>query len=454
VSLTTLWSRYFKRQRPLAPGLFHYRGQEGDAFFRLHLRLEPDGRGMLAINASKILHLNQSASEMAKHVIEGDDADTAATQMMERYRGVRPEQLKQDFEALKEKIFALAKTDDVCPITYMDADRIEPFQTPVSAPYRMDLALTYDCNDACGHCYLPKDRRPKELGTDDWKKIMLKTWDAGIPHVCFTGGEATLRADLPDLVAFAEETGLVTGLLTNGRKLSDNALVKKLTEAGLDHIQVTLESHDEAVHDKMVGCAGAWKETVQGIRNAVATPVYTITNTTLTRLNAGTIEKTLEFIKSLGIATVACNGLIYSGQGAQCGIGFKESELGPVMERVHRKAGDLDLKLIWYTPTQYCNLDPVQMELGVKSCTAAKYNMCVEPDGSVIPCQSYFAPLGNMLTNEWKKIWNARPAVDIRKKAWLQEKCKACDKLPLCGGGCPIYNAQNEVLCVDSKSNA
>ena len=450
----TTWSRFFHRHRPLAPGLFHYRGQDGDAFFRLHLRIEPDGRGMLAINASKILHLNQSAAELAKHVIEGDDADTAAAQMMERYRGVKPEQLRKDFTDLKEKIFALARTDDVCPITYMDVDRIEPFQTPVSAPYRMDLALTYECNDACGHCYLPKDRKPKELSTDQWKTVMLRTWEAGIPHVCFTGGEATLRKDLPDLVAFAEETGLVTGLLTNGRKLSDNALVKKLVESGIDHFQITLESHDEGIHDKMVGCPSAWKETVQGIRNAVATPVYTITNTTLTRLNADSIEKTLEFIKSLGISTVACNGLIYSGQGAECGIGFKESELGPVMERVHKKAGDLDLKLIWYTPTQYCNLDPVQMELGVKACTAAKYNMCVEPDGAVIPCQSYFAPLGNMLTDEWKKIWNARPAVDIRKKAWLQEKCKSCDKLPLCGGGCPIYNAQNEVLCVDSKSNA
>ncbi|MDI6739003.1 MAG: radical SAM protein [Candidatus Edwardsbacteria bacterium] len=420
MSLKTLWSKYVSRHKPLGSGLYHYRGQEGDAFFRLHLRLEPDGRGVLVINASKILHLNQSAAELARHVIEGDRAETAASQMLKRYRGVKPEQLKKDFEELKEKIFILAKIDDVCPITYMDMGRIEPFETPVSAPYRMDLALTYDCNDACGHCYLPKDRRPKELGTDDWKRIMLKVWEAGIPHVCFTGGEATLRGDLADLIAFAEETGLVAGLLTNGRKLSDKGLVKKIVDAGLDHFQITLESHDAGIHDKMVGKPGAWQETVEGIRNAVATPVYTITNTTLTRLNADTIEQTLEFIKSLGISTVACNGLIYSGQGADCGIGFKESELAGILERVHKKVDELGLKLIWYTPTQYCNLDPMALELGVKACTAAKYNMCVEPDGAVIPCQSYFAPLGNMLSDKWENIWNAKPAVDIRKKAYLQ----------------------------------
>jgi radical SAM protein with 4Fe4S-binding SPASM domain len=454
VSLKTLWSELFSRHQPLPAGMHHFRGQDGDSFYRLHLRLEPDGRGVLVINASKILHLNQSAAELAKHIVEGDSTDTAVRQMLKRYRGVKAEQLTKDFDDLKSRVMALATGDDVCPITYLDIDRIEPFTTPVSAPYRMDLALTYDCNDACGHCYLPKDRRPKELSTDEWKTVIAKVWDAGIPHVCFTGGEATLRPDLVDLIAFAEETGLVSGLLTNGRKLKDMSFVKQMAEAGLDHIQVTLESHDESIHDKMVGAAGAWRDTVAGIRNAVASKVYTITNTTLTKLNADGIEQTLAFIKSLGIATVACNGLIYSGQGANCGTGFKENELAGILERVRKQAGELGLKLIWYTPTQYCNLDPVALELGVKACTAAKYNMCVEPDGSVIPCQSYFQPLGNLLTGTWDTIWNAKPAVDIRNKAYLQDKCRECDKLPLCGGGCPIYNMQHEVLCVDSKSNA
>jgi radical SAM protein with 4Fe4S-binding SPASM domain len=443
----------FHRSKPLAPGLYHYRGQQDGQFFRLHLRIEPDARGVLVINASKILHLNQTAAELAKHIVEGDDASTAAEQMKRRYRGVKPEALENDFNQLKQKIFALASSDDICPVTYLDINRIEPFETPVSAPYRMDLALTYKCNDACKHCYLPKDRMPNELTTQQWKQAMSNIWDIGIPHVCFTGGEATLRPDLVELIAFAEETGLVTGLLTNGRKLKDKKLVKQMAEAGLDHFQITLESHLASVHDKMVGKKGAFEDTVKGIKNAVASPVYTITNTTLTKLNAKGMDRTMEFVKKLGITTMACNGLIYSGQGASCGLGFKEAELTPLMERIRDKARKLDIKLIWYTPTQYCQLDPVNLELGVKTCTAARYNMCVEPDGSVIPCQSYFAPLGNILTDKWDKIWNAKPAVDLRNKAYLMAKCKGCQKLPLCGGGCPIYNTQNEVMCVDSKSN-
>ena len=247
---------------------------------------------------------------------------------------------------------------------------------------------------------------------------------------------------------------MVTGLLTNGRRMRDPAFVQRMVDAGIDHFQITLESADPVVHDRMVNYRGAWQDTVAGIKNAVASPAYTITNTTITKLNADGIERTMEFVKGLGAAAFACNGLIYSGQAVASGIGYREDELASLMERVRARAGDLGLKLIWYTPTQYCHLDPVALELGVKTCTAAKYNMCVEPDGSVLPCQSYFEPLGNILTDPWENIWNAKPAVDLRGKAYLLEKCRSCDKLPLCGGGCPIYNRQPEVLCLDSKSNA
>lgn len=451
--LRRIWNSWFSRQKPLEPGLYQYRGQQGGRAFRLHLRIEPDARGVLAINASKILHLNQTAAEMAWHIVEGRGPEEAASLMAKRYRGAARNRLLADYSGLREKIFALARTDDICPITYMDVERIEPFTTPVSAPYRMDLALTYRCDNACGHCYLPTDRHPAEMDTAQWKRVISRLWEIGVPHICFTGGEATLRPDLVDLIAFAEETGLVAGLLTNGRRMKDRKLVAAMVEAGIDHFQITLESHDAGIHDRMVGRRGAWAQTVAGIKNAVATPVYTITNTTITRFNAKGLAQTFKFIKSLGVETVACNGLIYSGKGADCGIGYTEKEMIPILEKAREAARKLGLKLIWYTPTQYCQLDPVKLELGVKACTAAKYNMCIEPDGSVIPCQSWFAPLGNILREPWERIWNAELARDLRERRRPEPKCRSCDRLPLCGGGCPIYNRQAEVMCLDSKSN-
>ncbi|PDM26058.1 hypothetical protein CP083_05900 [Candidatus Bathyarchaeota archaeon B24-2] len=74
------------------------------------------------------------------------------------------------------------------------------------------------------------------------------------------------------------------------------------------------------------------------------------------------------------------------------------------------------MKFVWYTPTRYCQLDPVSLELGIKSCTAAKINMCIGPEGEVYPCQSYFKALGNILEDKWENIWNHPTSIYIRSR--------------------------------------
>lgn len=405
---------------------------------RLHLRIEPDGRGLLVINAARILHLNQTGAEFARLILEDVPEEEALRTIRRRYK-VDVETARADYRRLRMQIETLITSDGtVCPIHGLDLERIDPFSAPLTAPYRMDLALTYRCNDACAHCYVARPANYPEMDTAAWKTVLDRVWDAGIPHVCFTGGEATLRPDLAELVAYAEGKGLVTGLLTNGRRLSDAAYVQALVAAGLDHVQITVESHDPAIHDAMVGANGAWEETVAGVRNAVAAGLYTTTNTTLTRHNVPVIEETVAFIAALGISAFACNSLIHAGRGATVNSGFGEGELEPVLERVRAAAEEHGLRLIWYTPTQYCAFSPLQLDLGVKACTAALYNMCVEPDGGVIPCQSYYEPLGNILRDRWERIWNHDLAVYLRERRYVPEKCYACPELTLCGGGCPL----------------
>lgn len=237
---------------------------------------------------------------------------------------------------------------------------------------------------------------------------------------------------------------MVAGLLTNGRRLADAAYVQTVVAAGLDHVQITLESHDAAVHDAMVAAPGAWAETVRGVRNAVAAGLYTTTNTTLTRENVAGIAATVSFIASLGVPSFSCNSLIYSGRGAVVGTGFREGELAPILEEVRAAADAHGLRLVWYTPTQYCAFSPLQMELGVKACTAAMYNMCVEPDGAVIPCQSYYRSLGHILRDPWPAIWNHDLARCLRERRYVPEKCIRCPELTLCGGGCPLYLEHGE----------
>jgi radical SAM protein with 4Fe4S-binding SPASM domain len=423
--------------RPPAPGLYHFRREEDGGKTRLHLRIDPDGQGLLVINASRVYHLNPTAAAMA-HLYLSQQPEAQAVASLTQWYKVTKAQARQDYAQIAGLVMELARPDGACPVCELNLETTAPFSARPTAPYRMDLAVTYRCNNECGHCYNARPRNYPELTTSQWKAILDKLWQTGIPHVVFTGGEPTLRSDLPELVAHAEGNGQITGINTNARRLSDPAYLEALVKAGLDHVQITLESHDADIHDGMVASRGAWKQTTAGLRNALASPLYVMTNTTLLDFNSPLLGETLDFLAETGVPTIGLNALIYAGHGLNVGHGLPESSLPPLLEIARERTNRTGQRLIWYTPTQYCQFDPMQLELGIKGCTAALYNMCIEPDGQVIPCQSYYQPLGDMLSAPWDAIWNHELAISLRERRSIPTECATCQLLPECGGGCPL----------------
>jgi radical SAM protein with 4Fe4S-binding SPASM domain len=428
----------------MAPaGLHPYRITNGNERTQVHLRVEPDGRGLLLVNANRAFHLNPSATSMAWLHLEGVDPGEALHAITRNFR-VDPGTAAEDYRNLCAQLQEMVQPGGACPIHDLEFEVLAPFSEMPSAPFRMDLALTYRCNANCSHCYNARPRSYPELSTDEWVEVIDRLWDVGIPHICFTGGEATLRADLPTLVAHASKRGQITGLLSNGRRLADPDLTHRLVDAGLDHVQITLESHRADIHDRMVAAQGAWEQTVSGIRNALAAELYVMTNTTLLQENAASIGATVDFLAELGVPTVGCNALIYAGRGTEVVNGIPERELEPLLEIVRTRTSAHGQRLIWYTPTMYCHFDPVQFQLGVKSCTAARYNMCVEPDGAVIPCQSFYQPVGNMLRDDWHSIWGHELCLWLRERRYAPEECTDCHFLKECGAGCPLSLLQGQ----------
>ncbi|MCX6065649.1 MAG: PqqD family peptide modification chaperone [Chloroflexi bacterium] len=416
--------------------MFHYQIENADEKSRVHLRLDPDGHGTLIINANRVMHLNPTAAFMAKAIFDGK-ADAEILKSAAKKWKVASAELKDDLAAFHYQLSELIRPDGACAIHDLELETLAPFSARPSAPYRMDLALTYRCNNDCHHCYNARERSFAELDTDHWKQLLDKTWALAIPHVVFTGGEPTLRDDLPELIAHAEGNGQISGLNTNARRLSDPNFVKRLVDAGLDHVQVTVESCDADIHNRMVN-AKAFEQTIKGLKNALDTRLFVMTNTTMLQDNVHSIPATLDFLAELGVPTIGLNALIHSGHGATVGTGLPESELTPLLEIARQKTDARGQRLIWYTPTQYCGFDPMALDLGVKGCTAALYNMCVEPNGDVLPCQSYYRPVGNLLRDDWDAIWNHKLSVKLRERQDLPLKCEGCALLSDCGGGCPL----------------
>ncbi len=426
------------------PGLHHFRSRNGN--HRFHLRVEEDGNGILTVDASRIMHLNKVACDSAWMIL----SEIPKRKIIERIRSMYNVSRKQaardlaDFSAVFSRILESGAGE---PIIYNNLEVMDPFERFVSAPYRIDLALTYRCNLACTHCYnVTRDK--SELTTEQWKNVIKKAWDIGIPHVIFTGGEATLRDDLAELTGFAESLGLVTGLLTNGVKLADHGYVNELKDAGIDHVQITLESSIPEIHNLMTGM-GSFHDTAAGISNCLNSGIHTITNTTITKANADSLTETVSFLSELGLSTFAANTVIHSGRALESDFSLPMPKLEKVLLGISRKAADLDMRLIWYSPTRYCSLNPLEFDLGPKRCTAGEYNLCIEPDGEVLPCQSWYESAGNILTGDWEDIWNGELLRSIRDREWALAECGSCIHFSICGGGCPLEQ-KNGIACRDS----
>lgn len=288
----------------------------------------------------------------------------------------------------------------------------------MQAPHRMDLMVSamtkegsWHCNQKCVHCYAAGQplSDESELSTEDWKKILDICRRVGIPQVTFTGGEPTMREDLFDLIKYAR--WFISRLNTNGIRLTPE-YCRQLREAELDSVQITFYSADPEVHNRLVGAA-RYEETLAGIRNALEQGLSVSINTPLCTLNRE-YEKTLELLHELGVIYVTCSGLITTGSAAgalseslQLGSEELEEILRQAVSYCHRNG----MEIAFTSPGWLDEKVFEELSIPSPSCGACLSNMAVTPGGNVVPCQSWLSgqPLGNMLTDDWKDIWDSEP---------------------------------------------
>jgi hypothetical protein len=378
-SILKPFRRLFTHIQPISEGIYHYQAPSDDPRnYRMHLRLERDGDGVLIINASTVLHLNQTAAEYAYYLVHNTPADQVAEKMAKRYR-VSPSQAREDYVNLSERIQTLIETPDLDPVSFLDFDRQRPYTGYISAPYRLDCALTYRLPESAPQEAAPQERVERELDTSDWKVVLDKAWVAGIPHVVFTGGEPTLREDLPELIAHAEHLGQISGLLSNGLRLVDSEYLGELLQTGLDHLMIVLRPEQET----------AW----QALENALVEDLFVAVHLTITPENLEQVPTWLIRLADMGVHEIS--------------LSASEASLSTALEAAREQAAALELDLIWNLPVPYSALNPVQLELSEPSQQegAGRAWMYIEPDGDVLPMQDGKPVLGNLLKDPWEQIW-------------------------------------------------
>jgi organic radical activating enzyme len=364
--------------QPIEPGVYHYQApQEDPENYRLHLRIETDGSGVLIVNASTVLHLNQTAAEFAYYRVQNLPEEEAVRQLARRYR-VSKEQARKDFHDFIERVETLIHQPDLDPVSFLDFDRTEPFTDHISAPYRLDCALTYRLSqDVEGAA--PVERVEQELSAEEWKSVLDKAWSAGIPHIVFTGGEPTLREDLPELIRHAEENGQVTGLMTDGLRLADKEYLQELLLTGLDHLTLILQPDEEQ----------SW----QALDNALPEDIFVTVHLTITESSKERIPSLIETLAEKGVKAISLSAAHLDLQGE--------------LEAARDLESSLNIDLVWNLPVPYSALNPLNLETENEEIRegAGKAWMYVEPDGDVLPDQSINQVRGNFLKDPWEALW-------------------------------------------------
>lgn len=425
---------------------------DGPGVVRIHLippkfRLFKSSSYIVILNGYYLLPIGYSwaiiLSNFMKEVnlfhgkpISPEDEKAIIVNTVKKTHKVYPSMSKADIEAdlfeMLDVIFAVARGND--PEAEIEKLSLRVYAESMTAPHRMDLMVSamtdsegkWKCNQKCRFCYAAGQSKSnvKELGTEEWKEILDKLYEARIPMVTFTGGEPTLRGDIDILIGHAKR--FVTRLNTNGINLTPE-LTSKLKAAGLDSVQITFYSHDEATHNELVGCEG-FGDTVKGIENAVKAGLDISINTPVCKKNSDYV-KTLEFVKSLGVRFVTASGLICTG-----------------MAGINHEEYDLDAESLFETikaAKEYCDSNGMEIDftspglipkekletIGMKvpACGAALSNMAIAPDGTAVPCQSWLgadAELGNILKEDFSKIWNNGKCVSLRKMS--EEEALSC----------------------------
>jgi organic radical activating enzyme len=369
----------FAKVQPLPVGVYHKQAQMDEKPYRIHLRLRPDGSGVLILNAATILHLNPTAAEYAYHFIRGTETEEAVKEIAARYR-VSKGTAREDYLEFLDKIETLISTEDLDPVSFLDFERVTPHSEDLTAPLRLDCAITYRLPQNTQADYAPTKRVERELTTEEWQAVLDKAWQAGIPHVTFTGGEPTLREDLPALIAHAEKNGQVCGLLTDGLKLADQNYLDTLLQTGLDHVMLILQPDEEQ----------SW----QAIKTIVPVDLFLTVHLTLTKEN---IDKTDQILERLGNLSVTNLSLSTSNH-----------HLLDELVQLQNKANELHFTLRWDLSVPYSNANPVAVETSEERAPsgAGRSWLYVEPDGDVLPAQGASVNiLGNILRDPWEKIY-------------------------------------------------
>lgn len=308
------------------------------------------------------------------------------------------------------------------------------------SPVGLLAELTHRCPLGCPYCSNPLtlDPRESELDTATWSRVFAEAAALGVLHVHLSGGEPGARRDLVEIVACAREAGLYTNLITSGVGINTRTM-RDLWEAGLDHVQVSIQDSDAVSADCIAGYRGAFQRKRALAAEAVRLGLPLTVNCVIHRANIERISGMVDLAIALQASRVEIAHVQYYGWALK-----NRAALMPTRAQVERAAAEVEelrarhrgrIVVDAVVPDYYARLP--------KPCLGGwgRRSLNVTPSGQVLPCHAAQSIPGlefwNVRDHAIADIWTHSPAFNaFRGTDFLPEPCASCARREIDFGGC------------------
>ena len=307
-------------------------------------------------------------------------------------------------------------------------------------PLGLLAELTHRCPLGCPYCSNPiaLDPRGDELDTETWARVFAEAAALGVLQVHLSGGEPGARRDLVALMTAARTAGLYTNLITSAVGITAETL-RKLADAGLDHVQISIQDSERASADHIAGYKGAFARKQALAAEVVRLKIPLTVNAVMHRANIDRIGAMVDLALALGASRVEIAHVQYYGWALK-----NRAALMPTVEQVERAATMVEelrrrhhgkIVIDAVVPDYYARLP--------KPCVGGwgRRSLNVTPSGKVLPCHAAESIPGlefwSVREHSLADIWTNSPAFNaFRGTDWMQEPCRSCARREIDFGGC------------------
>lgn len=296
---------------------------------------------------------------------------------------------------------------------------------------------TRACNLRCRHCYRDAGQHdPRELTTAEGLALLAEIAKAGFKIVIFSGGEPLLRPDIYELITYARSLGMRPVCGTNGTLITP-AVARKLKDAGLVGVGISLDSLDVATHDELRGAAGAWQAAVDGMAACREAGLPFQVHTTVFAWNDYEVESITDFAVAQGAVAHHVFFLVPTGRGKDMAAeALARSRYERLLHRLVAKQRTVNIEL---KPTCAPQFMRVARQEGLavrftKGCLAGTAYCCITPHGDVHPCPYLYLKVGNVREEPFSAIWRYARVLQDMRTGQVKGNCRACEYNSICGG--------------------